>query len=175
MIVEKLGTAGGGFPSPMAAHAERAAAGRSVRILLVDDDTAELEKLRKALAAGHREISLVQAHSVEAGFKAFDNHDLVITDRQLNPAGLGWEGVELTAKIKAARPETVVVINSAFPPVPEGKSDLEPDYVHAKGLGTVIKKGEHKSLIPTDGIVEGYENLSKLVGEIERDRFKMTQ
>jgi len=174
MMVEKLGTASGGFPSPMVAHTERAAAGRNVRILLLDDDAAELEKLQNALAAGHREISLVQARSVEAGFKAFDKHDLVITDRQLNPVGVGWEGVELTARIKSVRPETVVIINSAFPPVLEGKSDLEPDYVHVKGMGTVIKKGEHKSLIPTGGIIRGYENLNKLVGEIERDRFKMT-
>ncbi len=171
----RLGRVGGGLPSPMPAHEERASAGRRARILLVDDDAAELEKLQNALSDGHREINLVQAQSVEAAFKSFDKHDIVITDRQLNPVGVGWEGVELTAKIKAARPETVVIINSAFPPVPEGKSDLEPDYVHVKGTGNVIRKGEHKSLIPTGGIISGYENLNKLIGEIERDRLKMTQ
>ncbi|MDD5112043.1 MAG: response regulator [Candidatus Altiarchaeota archaeon] len=164
------GSPGGKMPSPMPAHTP---GGRKVRIMLVEDDGKELQKLQEALAAPHREITAVHVSDIETALKAFDAHDIVITDQDIGK-GSGGEGQQLTKMIKKVRPQTVVIINSAFPMVPQGLSELEPDFAHTKGIGSIVRKGERKSPLNLEGeICGGYEKLCGLVAEIERRQFKL--
>ena len=164
------------LPQPLAAHTT---GGSKTRILLVDNEPPELEKLRNALAAEHREITIIQASDVETAFKAFDGHDIVVTDRRLKETGVGWEGVDLTAQIKAARPETVVILNSAFPmgltEGLEGDPSLWPDYSHVKGMGIIHKKGEQAPIVRPEKADDRYVNLAELVRQIEQNQLKLTQ
>jgi CheY-like chemotaxis protein len=160
----------GDFPKPMALGHGSA----PVRILLIDDDKNQLDALSAALAAPHRTITPIQANDVKTAMDSFTGQDIVIVDRDLNPKA-GWEGVEITSQIKQAKPETIVVINSAFPPAMHGRQACAADYTHTKGLGGIIARGEIKSLLDVKNPAKGYENLAELVGTIERERLKHRQ
>ncbi|MCX6694874.1 MAG: hypothetical protein NTU61_01065, partial [Candidatus Altiarchaeota archaeon] len=162
----------GGFPTPMPAHAS---GGGKVRILVVDNETSDLEGIRTALAADYREVTAVRASDAATAVKAFKNQDIVIVDQDLK-GDWTWEGVDAIAEIKKIRPETVAILNSAMPIIPRGRSEFEADYVHVKGVGATIKRGERKSLIqPGVKPTLGYENLAKLVSEIEQEKLGLKQ
>jgi hypothetical protein len=153
---------GGGLPTPMPPRR-----GGKSRILLIDDDPEELRKLSAELAAPHRELTPVQAKDVKTAMAAYHGHDIVVVDRDFTPKP-GWEGSEVTAKIKALRPQTIVIINSAFPPF-----DVA-DYCHVKGLGGVHRRGESTPLIDLENMCDSYKNLADLISKIEREQLKLT-
>jgi hypothetical protein len=142
--------------------------------IIADDEGGDLDKLGGVLGAAHRDITLVQAFDVKTAFEAFDGHDIVIVDQKLGES-YRRDGEEVAAKIKGIRRETVVIINSVFPPVLPGKSDLEADYIHSKITGVVCRRGERKPLPGFGGLGSAYGNLVQLVMKIEREQLKFTQ
>ncbi len=143
-----------------------------MKILLIDDDPVELKKLQQGIAAPHRSLTLLQAKDVATAVAAFRNHDIVVVDRDLTGKP-GWEGLEITAEIKRMHPQTIIIINSAFPPNLRGKSELEADYVHVKGLGATSGRGS-KSLTEVKKPCKDYTNLNELITKIEQEKLKLT-
>lgn len=148
----------------------RAAGGRKVRILVVDDDDMELAGVKRALSAGHRELTSVHTLYSTDAIKAFDGHDIVITDQKLS--GID-DGQTIAKAIKKKSSGTVIVIRSNQPPELSG-GPLEADYTITKLSGLIsVNDGKNTEII--GGGKDRWENLTWLVEKIERERLKLTE
>ncbi|MEQ9568629.1 MAG: response regulator, partial [Longimicrobiales bacterium] len=86
----------------------------SLRVLLVDDDDGVRASIAETL--GEEGADVAQADSAEAALSrvaGFDP-DVVLSDIRMP----GLSGLELLTKVRAARPETDVVLMTAFDDMP---------------------------------------------------------
>ncbi len=80
------------------------------RILVVDDEPSMRELLSLMLRKEGHEVALAESRATAAGALARGPVDLVITDLKL-PDG---DGMEILRHVKAASPETVVIVMTAY-------------------------------------------------------------
>jgi ActR/RegA family two-component response regulator len=89
---------------------------RTLRLLIVDDEDVVRDVLRFKLE--HRnDISLSEASSVDEALSKISNEtfDLVLLDLRLQ---FGTEGLDVLAEIKKSRPQTEVIMFSAYGTIP---------------------------------------------------------
>ena len=112
---------------------------KSIRILLVDDDSPLLQTLADYLT-NNLEVTVYTAASVPAAISEIDQHgpfDIMISDYQLPPHTAN----DLANYMKSAQIDTPLILHSAFTEIDERSFLKERNYI-----GLVPKPG-HRELV----------------------------
>ncbi|HSA96996.1 MAG TPA: ATP-binding protein, partial [Acidobacteriota bacterium] len=99
-------------PETFEAESDPTAEPGSERILLVDDDPAQLESLARMLEKlGYKVTARSSGQTAEAAFRQSpDGFDLVLTDQTMP----GMSGIELARRLVETRPNIPIILNTGF-------------------------------------------------------------
>jgi two-component system NtrC family response regulator/two-component system response regulator HydG len=143
------------------------------RILVIDDEVNAASALETLLREDGYEVA--KAHDGRAGLQALEGFDadVVLTDLRMP----GVDGLELLSKVKEIRPDTLVLVMTAFGTVKTavkamklGAEDYLPKPIDIEELEVVLQKAVEKKALreETRNLRERLEhkyNLDNLVGE----------
>jgi CheY-like chemotaxis protein len=102
-----------------------ASLGRSLHVLLVDDEPVNRDILSKYLLSdGHSVVATVNAHEAMERFRV-ERFDLIVTDHAMP----GMSGLQLAADVRRVRPDQPIILVTGFSDPTKAPGDL-PQYVN---------------------------------------------